>query len=211
MMRKHVGFLTLVGAVSLSACGDDPVSVGDVLSEAEAAALGEVIFASALSNVNASPEPSMAVVEGPQAAPVSYEVDVDVTGDCQLGGTVNIEASVDYQGDTETEEFAIDYTAKLVHDDCAAIAEGTEQEFILNGAPDLTFVFSLATAQESFELSGTMNGNIAWESGERSGQCLVTVEFAGDADQFGESGTHGAFSFDGSICGNELQSELLVG
>lgn len=211
MMRKHVGLLTLVAAVSMAACGDDPVSVGDLLTEAEAAALGEVIFASALNNVDASPDPSMSVVGGPRAVPVSFTEDVQLTGQCELDGTVDIDASFSYQGDTETEAFSVDYTATLVHDDCAAVAETNEQEFVLNGAPSLVFAFSLATDGESFELSGGMDGNIAWESGDRSGECLVEVEFAGDANQFGEGVTSGSFSFDGSICGNEIESELLIG
>lgn len=208
MMRKHVGFLALGAAAILSACGDDPVSVGDPLSEAEAAALSEVVFASAFANTASFPQP--AVVGGPQAVPVSFSEDVELTGPCELGGTVDIDGSVDFQGDDETEEFSLDYSVTIDHNDCMGMAASSEQVFTLNGAEDINFQFSLSAAQESFELDGSMEGNIAWASEDRSGECLIEVTFSGDASQVGEDPV-GSFTFDGEICGNSIESNLTIG
>ena len=206
-MRKHAGFLTLVAAATLAACGDGPVSVGDPLTDAEAAALGEAVFASAMSNT-ASPQP--AVVGGPQAVPVSVDQDVELTGPCELGGTVDIDGSVSYQADTETEAFSLDYTVTMVHHDCVAMAESNEQVFTLNGADDVTFQFSMSSTGESFELDGGMEGNVAWESDGRSGQCYIEVAFSGDASQIGTE-PEGAFTFEGEICGNTIEQNVTVG
>lgn len=206
MLRKHVGFLTLVAAGALAACGDDPLSVGDALSEAEAAALSEAVFASAMSNTD-TPQP--AVVGGPQAAPMSIEQDVELTGQCELGGTVDVDGSVAYQGDTETNEFSLEYSVTLDHHGCVVEAGSNEQVFTLDGVDDLTFQFSLTTGQDSFDLDGGLEGRIAWQSDERSGECGIDISFSGDGAAFGEA-VAGSFSLEGQICGNAIDSSLTI-
>jgi hypothetical protein len=110
--------------------------------------------------------------------------------------------------DTETGEVNFDFSLSQVHDQCAAQPEELDDVLVLNGAPSInsTLVFD-QDVQGLVTVSGTLNGAVAWEIGDRSGTCGVAVTFAGS----GSAGGSTSNSASGTVCGVQFSEESFVG
>lgn len=192
MTRIYARGLTLALAVALGACSDDPTDLveGDPLTEAEAAALAEVVAGTLFSTWEGT--------SGPAAAPAraSGTFPVDDVFPCESGGSVAVSGSLSFDVDDQTGDGTLDFSVTSVHSDCAGQSE-EGIAFTLNGAPDITATFSAVSEGDAIDFSGGYDGAIAWETGEKSGTCSVDVDFSFTGNLATETGSA---SLAGRVC-----------
>lgn len=193
----------------LVACGGDddngtgPDTSGDELTQQETVEMLDALAAVGSFSFGLSGA-SYSIVDGPQAAliaasavPVSETF--DETESCPQGGSVRFDGEVN--GDVDQETGAADLTFSMVqsHMDCVASSEsGTT--FTFSGAPSITTTMDLtSTSDGSFQIDGSQDGTLGWETSGKSGSCGfdLTFEFSGSANSF--SG-----SISGTACGNSI-------
>ncbi len=204
MYRNIVRSLALVAALGVAACGDDgPVATGDPLTEAEVAALSEIILTSAFLSPSGAPN---FVEGGPQGAPVSFSESVELTVPCEGGGSVNLTGSASGTVDDETGEFDLAFSLGQAHSSCVATAQN-EQTFELDSSMSLVFNFEGTFDQEvtTLDWDGALTGSVDWETGEKSGGCSVDLSYA--ASFTGQSITA---STNGAVCGVTVDNEFNV-
>ena len=207
MKNNPLRFLAVLGVFALAACGDDdPTGVTGSLSEAEAQDLVGLIFQLGFFNSLTLGTPQ--AVDGLARAIETSTQTVQTTADCPAGGTVSLDATIDYSFDTETLESSIDYSVTQIHNGCMGVG-GQGQTFTLNGNPSVTFSLSAdANAQDtSTSWSGGMNGGVAWDVDGRSGTCTVSVEYAGSGSSSGAV----SFSMNGIVCGTSFSQTYSIG
>jgi len=198
--------LILMTALTFAACGDSTGVTGDVLSEDEAAQLATAILASAMATTEGQDGPVMA--GGPQAAPISLSFDVDFEAECELGGTVSVEASLDIEGDDEVEGGRVEYAMRQVHDGCVVASE-EGIVFTLHGAPDVEGTVVIESdGLGALTVVGTLEGRVEWESEGRSGACPMLLAFGGAANETAETGE---FAVEGSICQVDIDYSASIG
>jgi hypothetical protein len=206
MTRRTIGVLALATSLGLGACGDSGVDVGtDELTEAEAAAIAQFIMSSTITAANSA----QASPEGPAMAPYNFESDVDFDAPCPLGGSVGVAAHVSLSGDTEVQGGVVTMAMTQTHKNCVGQSEETGQQFTLNGNPDLSAEFSVASdAEGNIDLSGSFQGSLAWETDGRSGACDISMTFTGSGNQLSGAGSS---SVSGSVCGVSVTEEVALG
>jgi len=179
MKRTVVPYLrlfSLVAGAALGACGES-TGVEVDLSEAEAAALAEAVMQAAIFATSNGTGPALA--SGPAAAPFSSEGDVSFTAECLLGGTVDVDGSVEASGDDETGEGRIELSVTHDHQGCMVEAENG-LVFTFDGAPALSLDLVLETDGESeVGWAGTIGGAVDWATEEREGRCTIALAFGG--------------------------------
>jgi hypothetical protein len=173
----YLRLLSLVAGAALGACGES-TGVDVELSDVEAAALAEAVMQAAIfatSNGTAGP----ALASGPQAAPYSSESNVSFTTECLLGGTVDVDGSVEASGDDETGEGRIELSVTHDHDGCM-VASDDGVVFTFDGAPALSLDLVIESdGQSELGWSGTIGGAVDWATDEREGRCTIALAFAG--------------------------------
>lgn len=194
--RYSVMVLSLVTAASLSACGDDeadggtgPVT-GDELSATESQALVEVVLGAAfLGGASFSNAPGGDFQAGSALEPFEY------SGPCQEGGTLSMTGNVT----DNTDEFgngSASFDVTLVHTNCGARAQSNGMLFTLNGNPNVGMDFQITSTETTFSYDGSINGNVRWTSGSRSGTCPIDIQWEYNATENSFSGSQS-----GSACG----------
>ncbi len=200
-MKSSVRILALASMLAVAACGDDGVSPGN-LTEDEAQELATAVFSQSLFEALALNYDQLAQAEGgPQLA--MYTATVEATGDCPLGGTVAIDATVDVETDDQTGAGSIDFEIDLVHASCMVQGQ-MGNEFTLTGNPSLGFDFLMETdGQDNSEFSGSVTGALDWSTANKEGTCSISYEFSGAA-------TADSFSFQtaGNVCGTTFSESF---
>ena len=204
MNRMHVRCAAIALIVAAGACDESPTNVGD-LSQAEAEALAEVVSSQVIDGAfGASQRGSSA--SAPAAATVNYEESVSFTGECELGGTVSIDADYEGEMDDETGEGTLSFVMTQMHDGCMGEADdGTV--FTLDGAPSVTAELDMEVAEEMFAFDGSYNGAVDWATGDRDGTCTIDVTFSVDLNGGMQSGSA---SMQGSVCGIDFSKSLSI-
>lgn len=201
-------FLAAALVLPLAAC-DGGLDLDGELTEAEAAALGEALFATTWENTETQPPAGADPAAG---VPFSAEWTVETTAPCPVGGTLDLDGSASLSGDTETNVVNLTYQMTQVHNDCEVRAGEANQLFKLNGSPNVTTGYTVVTNNQSttsgFEIAGAITGAIQWETEGRAGICSIAVEFDGGGNQ--TEGTAN-FSLEGTICGVTVTHQASIG
>ncbi|MEX2473192.1 MAG: hypothetical protein WEA34_13475 [Gemmatimonadota bacterium] len=203
MNRIHVRGVALAMLVAVTACGDSATEVVGDLSQAEAEALAEVVGSTVFSSTTSE----MPGAQGaPARTPISGSESVSATVPCELGGTVGVDGSLEYSGDTET---VINATFGLtqVHNGCVAESQDGIR-FTLDGAPDVTSNVSMTVGENELSMEGTYGGAVDWSTDGREGTCSLDVSLSVDMSGMAESGS---VSMSGTVCGVTFQRSVTVG
>lgn len=212
MKQNLVRTLALVAAVGVAACGDDdPTSTGDTLSEAEAAAVSEIVLGTAFQATAAGLPTAAPAASGPQAAPFSYSTDIETSVSCSGGGSIALDGSATINGDDETFQFTIAYNMNSTYSECTEFAQEADQEFTIGGTLAFTANADYSGGQGdsfgSLTSTGTFSGNISWSSEDgRSGTCGVSL--TSTTTSTGEAITA---STTGSFCGVAINETFTYG
>jgi hypothetical protein len=207
MNRNFVRIVALVASVGFAACGDSTDVVIGELTEAEAQDLaGVVLFARFSSTGNIPTQPALSP-DGPQAIPFSFASEFEGVVQCDLGGSVNVAASFEASGDTDSEAGHVEYSMTQVHDACVVMSEN-DRTFTLWGNPSMNVAFSVDNdGQGVVEWGGSVQGIIDWETDGREGSCSVQLEFAGRT----ELDVSATASMNGTVCGFSIDHSMSLG
>lgn len=206
MNRSKVGLLSLLLVTGLAAC-DDGTGPESSLTQAEAEALAQVLLTQTFSagDPASATAPTSAAPVARQVVDFSNEISVEVA--CPLGGSVAADVTTSGTIDAETGAANLQYTASQTHRDCQVQPEEAQEPFTLNGAPNLTSSLQFTrTAGGTFETGGSIVGSVAWSSGDRSGTCVVSLEFSGAGDDQGNV----SFSLSGGVCSAQISQQVSV-
>lgn len=90
----------------------------------------------------------------------------------------------------------------LTPTDCSFIGEG--YTLTMNGAPNVTIesVTSIAGALDDITINSTVQGTVAWEIADRSGNCEIDMELSATLDP---SDPDFAANYVGTVCGFQLE------
>ena len=200
MDRIRARWLALALALAVGACSDDPTDIaeGDPLTEAEAAALAEVVAGTLFTAWDET--------EGPSAAPArasgTYQIDDEFP--CEFGGSVAVNGNLAFDVDEDTGDGTVVFEVTTEHADC-----GVESEegiaFILNGEPDITAGFTIVSEGDELGFSGGFDGTVGWATDEKSGRCSVDVDFSLAGNLAAETGSA---SLTGRVCGITFSHSL---
>ncbi len=205
MNVKSLRIFSCTALLAVTACGDSATDVLGDLTEAEAAALAEVIAGTVFASAGDLPGGGMQ--GAPSRAPFSGESSIDAVAPCEFGGTVNVSGTLSYAGDDETEEVQADLTIVQVHNNCVAESQDGVR-FTLNGAPQIAAGLTLVVSENVLSMDGGYSGAIDWATDGRDGRCSISIEFAIDVSGATESGSA---SMSGSVCGVNISHSLSVG
>ena len=212
MNRNLVRTMALFAALGVAACGDDgPVSTGDALSEAEAAALSQIILGTAFQATAGAVPAGPATANGPQAAPFTYSADVQASAPCSGGGTASLDGSATINGDDQTGEFSIAYSVTASFAECSEVAGEPQQQFTVGGSLTMSANADYTQGQGSefgsLNSTGSFSGSIDWSSEDgRSGTCAVSLTSTTTSN--GQAITA---STEGSFCGLSINETFSYG
>lgn len=199
-MRSRTScFMAFVLIIGAAGCGDDPTgATGDPLTSQESRSLAYAILFASFGFLGELPveESSAHVAAGLAADAVDFTF--AETSPCPLGGTIELSGRVVGSSEPENGTWSLDYTGTMDYARCGV--EGTMNNFVLDGDPDVDVAISLRYVE--FMPSGTQtlsyDGGIAWETEGKSGTCTLDLTMSWTAD--GQTST-----VDGSICGQDVQ------
>jgi hypothetical protein len=186
----------LLSLTTLVACDDQPLQITDTLGGDEAQALAEVLVA-----LTVQPG-QLDVVDGPgsgpPAAPTTIETTLELNTPCPLGGSLDVAAALGGTFDPEAGTGAVSLDLTETHQACRVVHVESGQEFLLDGAPDLSVAYDLSWGADSYEAAGDYQGAIDWSTDGRSGRCTVALAFqsSGTIDDGLASAT-----LEGTVCG----------
>ena len=193
-MTRTRTLLTLMGALAAGAiaCSDDPTEPEDALTTEEAAHL-----LNSYRGLLATENPNF-ISETPTGGVIG----------CPLGGQAEITLLAG--GD---EEFAGD-TARIALDvrlnpmNCRIAADGSE--FVVSGDPSVReqFTVEIVGFFESFDVSGSTVGALAWEHEDRSGRCEMDLALTAEPDLSDPEnpGVNGTLT--GMLCGHQVSIDV---
>jgi hypothetical protein len=192
-------------ALTLAACGDDPVGVnsGDELSDAEIQAIFNA-FGGAFSDVNAAAH-VVAPADGIQMADIHVDHSVDVSTACALGGEIALNGSVN--GTVNDETFASDLEMEVgVQFDACGIASD-QNTLTVDG--NIEFDSHIVLSETEFSASGSQEGGFEFTTNDgRSGSCAIDIDFSASYVE----GTSAQSSVTGTVCGRSAsQFEAYTG
>jgi hypothetical protein len=201
MRRISLGGMALLAALAVTACGDSPTDALGDLSQEEAEALAEVVGQTVFSTWTeaAAPAHGMAPV-----AALIIESDVAVEAPCPLGGQVAISGALVMDIDEATEDVTLDYSLTQVHQSCSAASEDGIV-FTLDGAPNITADLFLESIGDALSMTGGYSGAVDWITGERAGNCSLSVEFSVQLNPTTEAGSG---SISGTVCGTNFTQTM---
>jgi len=204
---QRVRLFALMATIAFAACGESTGLVGD-LTEEEAGELAAVVFTTAFMSAAEAPQ-GPAPVGGPLQAPFAYSHDVEYVAECALDGVVGVSASLDVEGDTQSDAGRIEYLLTLVHQGCSA-ASPNEVVFTVDGAPDMTVhLVAENDGQGHTTVVGSLAGRVEWSAeGHDGGVCEMDLSLTGSIDE-----TAGTVQFDvsGVICRFTVDASTTVG
>lgn len=159
---------------------------------------GQSVVDPGVSQLQASPPVSL--------ARVNFDEMHNLIGDCPLGGSLEVEQTIDGFVDNETPEYEINAVQTLIFDRCASQGESGDFSFTLDSSPDVSASLSMARdAAGVVTGSGAVAGGVDWSSEDRFGRCEIDIEFSLNAAT--DSARFEAF---GSICGVEFRQNVSV-
>ena len=202
MNRINGRLLPVALALVVGACSDDPTDIieGDPLTEAEVAALAEVVAGTLFSTWEGTAGPA------PAPARASGTLQINDEFPCEFGGSVAVAGSFAFDVDDETGDGTVDFEVTTVHSDCQAESDAGV-DFTLNGAPNITASFSVVSDGDLFSFSGGYVGAVAWETGDKSGTCSIDVDFSLTGNLAAETGSA---SLTGRVCGVTFEHSLTL-
>lgn len=199
-------FACLAATLALVGCGNSTDVVGD-LTEAEATELAAAVFSTVFTSAAAAPDGPPPAGAGPQAAPFSYTRDSEFTVACQ-GGTIAVSASLDVEGDTQSDAGRIDYSMTQVHQGCSATSHNGVA-FTLDGAPDVTVsLVAENDGQGHIDFTGAVEGRLAFETQRGQGTCDISLAFSGAIDETAQTAE---FSIAGVVCRVSVEVSSAIG
>lgn len=194
-VRTFVPALALVFV--LGACSDDgPTATGDQLTQEQAEQMMEA-YHEATDN-------AIVIMGSPPAAGdvAAFTITVDETEPCAAGGTVHMQGSVAFD---ETEDGGtMDVDVTWTPQDC----RGTDSQgsvWTFNGDPSVTVDFFITFTEESFSMTGTQSGGLAWSSGNLSGTCQINLNYDVSSTE-----TAASVSISGTVCGHSISIEETI-
>jgi len=194
---RAVGLAVLL---TLAACGDDdPTDIieGDPLTEAEAAALAEVVAGTLFASYE----------QGLQApARVTGTLSVDDTYPCEFGGSVDVDGNLAFNINDQTGDGTINFDVTQDHNDCSVMSED-DILFTLNGAPNVTSNFTIVTEGDFLSFTGGYDGAVAFETEDKSGTCSLEVDFSLQGNVATETGSA---TLNGRVCGITFSHDLTL-
>jgi hypothetical protein len=204
MNRTHVRGTALAMLLAVAACGDSATEVVGDLTQAEAAALAEVVAGTVISTFDEG-GPMAGPALGPALATLSQQVSFE--GPCEFGGTVAVAGELDIVTDDETEELtSLEYTVTQVHNGCVGESQDGLR-FTLTGAPNVTANFLVETEGDLIAMNGGYSGAVDWSTDGKSGTCTLSVEFSLDLNLGSESASA---SMAGTVCGVNFSESVTV-
>lgn len=206
MNRSKVGLLSLLLVTGLAAC-DDATGPESSLTQAEAEALAQVLLTQTFTagDPAGAAAPSGAAPVARQVVDFSNEVSLELP--CPLGGSVAADVSTSGTIDSTSGSANLQYTATQTHQSCQVQPEDAQEPFTLNGAPNITSTFQFSRSETgTFETTGSIVGSVEWTSGDRSGTCVVSLEFSGSGDDQGGL----SFSLSGGVCSAQISQQVSV-
>lgn len=206
MNRSKVGILSLLLLTAVAAC-EDSTGPGESLSQAEAEALASVLLTQALEagDPTTPGAPASAAPVARQVVDFSNEVSVELP--CALGGTVAADVAASGTIDSQSGAANLQYTSTKTHQSCQVPVDDAGASLTLDGSPNITSTFQFGSSGTgSFEAGGSIVGSVDWTSGERSGSCVVSLEFSGSSDGQGNL----SFSLEGGICSAQVSQQVGV-
>jgi hypothetical protein len=149
---------------------------------------------------------SSALATVPRADGESITVGVSeqfsVTRACEVSGT--LESTIAYAGQFDGRTGAADLELQVnqAHNACQVTGPAQASTISIDGNPtgSASFVLSVADAG-AFEVTGTMQGQLNWTSGERTTTCPFRIDFAGSGTGLDDVGN---LNVQGSVCGLPL-------
>ena len=202
MNQRFVRTVALVGLFGVAACGeDDPVAIGDPLSDVEAQELAFVLLGAAFETGLSGDSFAPAMVDGPAMAPFTINGSVDDTAPCPQGGTVSVSGSVSVTGDDETGALDLSFDVNTTHSGCGV--PGETMDFVLGS--QLSTMFSLnSTGDGAVSWMGDVSGTVDWSGDDRSGTC--TVDYGFDGEVVAETSL--TVTLTGEVCGASINREF---
>jgi len=207
MNNNSVRILAMVASVGFAACGESSEVVMSELTEIEAQDLAGVVLLATFNSTGDVPQPPLPSAGGPQTVPFSFGAEFETVVQCPLGGLVNVAASLEVTGNTESDAGHIEYTMTQIHNACVVTSENG-RTFTLWGNPDMSVAFSVDNdGMGVVEWGGSIQGTIDWETEGREGSCTVQMEFSGrDATDSAMTA-----SMSGTVCGFSISQSLSIG
>ncbi|MEJ2540306.1 MAG: hypothetical protein P8188_10080 [Gemmatimonadota bacterium] len=213
MMRgSKIGILTAVAGLALGACAEtSTLPKEDDLTRFEASQMASFLigrsFAATGVDVNAQTVADPDVDRLPLAlARVTFDERHTLTGECPLGGSVEVAQSVDGFVDDETYESEINAAQTLIFLECAGEGSSGDFTFTLNSSPDVMATLSIAQDAEGLSTgSGAVTGAVDWTAGDRFGRCEIDFQFSMEG-----SAGNASFSASGVICDISFSQTVAV-
>ena len=207
MNRKFVRIFALMATVGFGACGDGTDILAGDLTEAEAQQLAGVLMSATFSSSASVPTQPAATAGGPLMTPFTFAAEIETTVQCPGGGSVDVAASVEVEGDDQTNAASIQYQQTQRHNACVATSD-EGKTFTLWGNPSMNAAFTVDTnGQGVVEWAGSIEGIIDWESAGMEGTCSVDLAFSGRS----EADVSAAADLLGTVCGFSIEQSLTIG
>lgn len=207
MNTKLVRIFALVASVGFAACDGATDILPGELTEAQAQQLAGVVMSATFSSSGSIPTQPAPTAGGPQQVPVTFAAEIETTLPCAGGGSVGVAASLEVNGDTESEAGNVDYQMTQIHDACVVTSEGG-QTFTLWGSPSMNAAFTVNNnGQGVVEWAGSVEGSIDWQSSGIEGNCSVAMEFSGRD----EAGASSVAQLVGTVCGFSIDQSMSIG
>jgi len=207
MSTKIVRIFALVATVGFAACDETSDVVLGELTEFEAQQLAGVVMSATFNSSSSVPQQPALSPDGPAAVPFEFATEIETVVQCPLGGVVDVAASLEVNGDTESEAANVQYSMTQIHDGCMATSE-EGKTFTLWGNPSMNAAFTVENnGQGVVEWAGSIEGTIDWESDGFEGSCSVALEFAGRD----ETGASSAAELFGTVCGFSIDQSMSIG
>ncbi len=208
MNTNLVRFGILLATIGLGGCGESTTVIAGELDEAQAQQLAGVVMAATFGSTGSIPQQQPALgPDGPQAVAFTFATEIDTSVQCAGGGVVDIAASLEVAGDTQSDAGSVEYSMTQIHDACIVTSDaGTT--FTLWGNPSMNVAFTVENDGEGVvEWAGSVQGTIDWETDGFEGSCAVQMEFAGreEADVSAEA------ELMGSVCGFDIDQSISIG
>ncbi len=207
-MRRYqkCAFGLAVGlALTLSACGDDPMGVnsGDELSDAEIQAIFNA-FGGAFDDIDASASVA-APADGIQMAEIHVDQSVNVSAPCDLGGEISLNGSVDGTVDDETFASDIEMEVGVQFDACAVASD--QNTLTVDG--DIQFDSHVVLSETEFSADGSQVGGFEFTTNDgRTGSCAIDIDFSASYTE----GASAQSNVSGTVCGRSAsQFEAYTG
>lgn len=191
MINSRAILPTLVAiTIGASACSDNTVEPEDTLTEQEATNLLDGYRA--LLNQT---DPTV-IAESATGAIV----------ECPLGGQAEVTGAgrEEQMGDTAR----IHLDARINPNSCRVSAGG--EQYVLTGDPNVheQLTVEIIGFFESFKITGTTVGAVAWESGDRSGTCEIDLALAAQPDPADPNSVEVIGTLTGMLCGHQVSIDV---